>query len=92
MNKTDLIKALSESLGTTRVHAADILDAIFGENGIILGNLTDVGDKVRVTGFGVFEVKERKARKARNPKTGETISVPAKVVRKFHFLRAKEVE
>jgi DNA-binding protein HU-beta len=92
MNKGDLIKALAEELAEPRARAARIFDAVFGENGVILGNLIDPGDKVRVSGFGVFEVKQRNARKARNPVTNEAIDVPAKVVRKFRFLKAKQVD
>ena len=93
MNKAELVGALAEALGDTKASASHILDVIFGEQGVILGSLNEPGDKVRVTGFGVFEVKERKARTARNPKTGAVVKVGAKTVRKFHFLGgAKEVE
>lgn len=92
MNKGDIIKALAEELAEPRSRASVIYDAVFGENGVILGNLVEVGDKVRVSGFGVFEVKQRNPRKARNPVTGDPINVPAKVVRKFRFLKAKQVE
>lgn len=78
MNKRDLIDAISDRLGdkktaTEAVNA--VLDAIQGA--------VAKGDKVAITGFGVFEKADRPARTARNPATGATIKVPKSSVPKF---------
>ena len=85
MNKVELITAVAESLGETKARSAQILESIFGGEGVIQGSLHK-GETVRVSGFGVFSVKQRKARLARNPKTGTKVQVPAKKIPHFRFL------
>ena len=76
MNKSDLVNALADRAAVTKADASRAIDALFGGNGIIAGALkTD--DRVQITGFGTFEAKHRKARTGRNPRTGDTISIPA---------------
>ena len=70
MNKADLIEALSARLGDKKAASA-ALDAVLQE---IQGAVTK-GDKVAITGFGVFEKRVRGARTARNPRTGEAVKV-----------------
>jgi DNA-binding protein HU-beta len=70
MNKTELIEALSTRLGD-RKSAATALEAFVTE----VQNAVTKGDKVAITGFGVFEKRERAARTARNPRTGEAVKV-----------------
>jgi DNA-binding protein HU-beta len=70
MNKTELIEALSARLGD-RKSAATALEAFVTE----VQNAVTKGDKVAITGFGVFEKRERAARTARNPRTGESVKV-----------------
>jgi DNA-binding protein HU-beta len=70
MNKTELIEALSARLGD-RKSAATALEAFVTE----VQNAVTKGDKVAITGFGVFEKRERAARTARNPRTGEAVKV-----------------
>ena len=70
MNKTELIEVLSTRLGD-RKSATAALDAFVTE----VQNAVTKGDKVSITGFGVFEKRERAARTARNPRTGETVKV-----------------
>jgi DNA-binding protein HU-beta len=70
MNKTELIEALSARLGD-RKSAATALEAFVTE----VQNAVTKGDKVSITGFGVFEKRDRAARTARNPRTGETVKV-----------------
>ena len=76
MNKSDLIDALANQAGMTKADAARALEAMFGSSGIIASALK-AGDKVQITGFGAFEAKHRKARTGRNPRTGDTIQIPA---------------
>ena len=76
MNKSDLVDALANQAGMTKADAARALEAMFGSSGIIASALK-AGDKVQITGFGAFEAKHRKARTGRNPRTGDTIQIPA---------------
>ncbi|MCX7568942.1 HU family DNA-binding protein [Tumebacillus sp. DT12] len=79
MNKTDLVNLVSEKAELSKKDAASAVDAVF--DGIIeaLAN----GDKVQLIGFGNFEVRERSARKGRNPQTGEEIEIAAAKVPAF---------
>lgn len=79
MNKAELVTALAERLGGNKKAAADTLDTVI--DAIYRG--VAKGDKVGITGFGVFEKVERKARTARNPKTGASVRVKKSTVPKF---------
>jgi DNA-binding protein HU-beta len=70
MNKAELIEALSARLGDRKAATA-ALDAVLSE----IQNAVTKGEKVSITGFGVFEKRDRAARTARNPRTGETVKV-----------------
>jgi DNA-binding protein HU-beta len=70
VNKAELIEALSGRLGD-RKSATAALDAVLAE----IQNAVTKGDKVSITGFGVFEKRIRAARTARNPRTGESVKV-----------------
>ena len=71
MNKNELSAAIAAKAGLTRKDAEAALCAM---SDIIAESLKN-GEKVQIVGFGAFEVKERPARKARNPKTGEEIQI-----------------
>ncbi len=79
MNKTELINEVAGEVGLTKrvvarvinVTIEVIVDALFGD------------DKVTLVGFGTFRVRKRKARKGRNPQTGEELQILAKRVPKF---------
>ncbi len=73
MNKTELIAAVAEKTGLTKKDAERVVSATFET---ITCSLVE-GDKVQVSGFGIFEVKTREARVGRNPRTKETIQIPA---------------
>ena len=79
MNKTDLISSIAESAGLTKKDAEKALSATFDS---ISGALAK-GDKVQLIGFGTFEVRERAARKGRNPATGKEIKIAASKVPAF---------
>ena len=79
MNRTTLIVRMAEKSELTKKQAEAALNA-FTET--ILEALKE-GDKVQLTGFGTFEVKERAARVGRKPSTGETIEIPAKKLPTF---------
>ena len=79
MNKAELKNFVAELAGTTKKDAGIAIDAVL--EGIRTGVIED--GKVTLVGFGTFTTAVRKARKARNPKTGEAVDVPAKIVPKF---------
>jgi DNA-binding protein HU-beta len=79
MNKADLVNKVHEVLDTTKVEAERVVDCVFET---ITATMKD-GDQVSVAGFGIFEGKMKAAGTARNPRTGETVQVPAKRVPKF---------
>lgn len=71
MNKTELIQAVSTASELSKKDATKAVDAVFDS---ILNALKD-GDKVQLIGFGNFEIRERAARKGRNPQTGDEIEI-----------------
>ncbi len=84
MNKQDIIEAVHGVLGTTKKQAEDVVETVVSS---IIGSLKK-GDDVSIAGLGIFAVKARKARTARNPKTGELIQVAAMKVPKFRAAKA----
>ena len=79
MNKTELVASVADKAGLTKKDAEKAVNALFAsvEEALV------ASDKVQVIGFGTFEVKERDARKGRNPQTGKEIKIGAKKVVKF---------
>ena len=73
MNKTELIAAVAAKTGLTKKDAERVVNATVDA---IAESLVK-GDKVQLSGFGIFEVKAREARVGRNPRTKETIQIPA---------------
>ena len=79
MNKTELINAVAEASELSKQDATKAVDSVFDT---ILDALKN-GDKIQLIGFGNFEVRERSARKGRNPQTGAEIEIPASKVPAF---------
>lgn len=79
MNKAELITSISEKSGLTKKDAEKALNS-FVES---VQEALVQRDKVQLVGFGTFEVRERGARKGRNPQTGEEIEIPAASVPAF---------
>jgi DNA-binding protein HU-beta len=79
IGKADLVDVVAEKTGLTKKDAAAALEAALGA---VVASLKR-GDKVQLTGFGTFEVRERKARKGKNLRTGATIDIPASKVPAF---------
>lgn len=73
MNKTELVAAVAEKTGASKKDSEKLVSAVFET----VTNALVAGDKVALVGFGAFEVKERPARTGRNPRTKETIEIPA---------------
>jgi integration host factor subunit beta len=79
VTKKDLARAIAEEVGVTQAQASAVVQQVF--DGIVE---TVVGEgRIELRNFGVFEVKRRKPRQARNPRTGEKVSVPPKLVVTF---------
>jgi DNA-binding protein HU-beta len=79
MNKTQLIDAIAVKAGLSKAEARKALDALI----VTVGDSLRSGDKVAVVGFGSFSLVERSARNGRNPRSGQTIKIPARKVVKF---------
>jgi DNA-binding protein HU-beta len=86
MNKQDLVRSATERLELSRKDAVELVDGLFAD----IQAAVVSGDAVKIPGFGQFKVRDRAARMARNPATGEQVKVPAKRV--FKFLPAKALK
>ena len=84
MNKADLANAVHEKIGGTKVLAEEVIE-------IVINRIVDTlksGCEVSIAGLGIFSTKQRAARTARNPRTGESVQVPAMKVPKFRAAKA----
>ena len=79
MNKIELIAAVAEKAGMTKVDARKAIDAVLEVSKEELKK----GDKIALVGFGTLGVVNRPARQGRNPRTGKTIKIAAKKVVRF---------
>lgn len=84
MNKQAIVEAIHAKLGGTKVQAEEVMDIMIDS---IVSTLKS-GGEVSIAGLGIFSTKTRAARQARNPRTGETISVPSMKVPKFRAAKA----
>ena len=84
MNKTELIAAAAESAGLTKKDTERVVNAAIDA---ITASLAE-GEKVQISGFGTFEIKEREARVGRNPHTRESMEIPATRVPSFKASKA----
>ena len=85
MTKADLVEEIAAKTGVSKNHTALIVDDLLSA---ISKALSD-GHHLEIRGFGTFKVRERRARVARNPRSGEAVSVPAKLVP--HFKASREL-
>ena len=79
MNKAELIDSVAERLGHSKRDVTAIVDAFIDDTKRAVAK----GEKVAISGFGVFEAQARKARLGRNPRTGETVKIKATKLPKF---------
>jgi DNA-binding protein HU-beta len=86
MNKVDLVRAAMERYEMSRKDAVALIDGVFED----IQAAVCSGEAVKIPGFGQFKVRDRAARIARNPATGQPVKVPAKRV--FKFLPAKALK
>lgn len=84
MNKSELITMAAQNAGMARKDAERVINAAIDAMTAALVN----GDKVQLSGFGSFEVKDREARIGRNPHTKETVEIPATKVPVFKASKA----
>ena len=84
MNKAEIAGRLAGRTGLGKAQAADAVETVFA----VIGGAPAEGEDVRVAGFRMFAVKNRPARAARNPRTGEAVSIPASTVPSFKAARA----
>ncbi len=86
MTKKEIVKTISEQIGMTQLRTKEIVQKTFDA---IVETLVEER-RIELRNFGVFEVKKRAARKARNPRTGDKVDVPEKYV--VTFKPGKEME
>jgi DNA-binding protein HU-beta len=79
VNKNDLVAAVADSAGLSKADSAKAVDSVFD----CIASSLKSGDEVRLVGFGTFSVVRRAASEGRNPRTGETIQIPASNQPKF---------
>lgn len=84
MNKASLAELVQTKIGGTKVQAEEIVESLIDA----IVNTLKGGGEVSIAGLGIFSTKLRKARQARNPRTGASISVPAMKVPKFRAAKA----
>ena len=83
MNKKDIVEAIHTKVGFSKRETAAIVDKALE----LLKTALAEGDSVMISSFGKFSLREKKAHKGRNPKTGESITLPARKVVTFKVSR-----
>ena len=79
MTKAELVEIICEKTGFTRHQSVEFLEQVFA----IMKETLEKGEKIKISGFGNFAVREKRLRKGRNPKTGEEIAISARRVLTF---------
>lgn len=79
MTKQEVVEKMAEQAGLTKADAARALDAFCD----VITEALKAGDKVSLVGFGTYGTSERAAREGRNPRTGETVEIPARTAVTF---------
>ncbi len=79
MTKADLIEAIHSKVGFSKKESADIVEMVFDT----IKDTVERGEKIKISGFGNFEVRDKRSRVGRNPQTGEVIEISARRVLTF---------
>ncbi len=79
LTKADIIETLQAKMGFSRKITAEVVDDLFE----IIKDTLEKGESVKISGFGNFEVREKQARRGRNPQSGEEITISARNVLSF---------
>lgn len=79
MTKADLVETIYEKIGFSRKESAELVDLVFD----LMKETLESGEKIKISGFGNFLVRQKRPRKGRNPQTGEEIEISARRVLTF---------
>jgi integration host factor subunit alpha len=79
MTKADIVEKIHTTTGLSKKDSAEMMESVF----TIMKESLEAGESIKVSGFGNFEVKQKDARRGRNPKTGEAITIAARKVLTF---------
>lgn len=79
MTKAEIVEAIYRKMGITKREAADLVDSFFE---LVREQLED-GESIKLSGFGNFDIRQKRSRRGRNPKTGEEIEITARKVLTF---------
>jgi integration host factor subunit alpha len=79
MTKADIFVKVSENLGISKKESAELVEVVFS----LIKSTLESGEKLKIAGFGNFEVKQKADRRGRNPQTGETITIEARRILTF---------
>jgi len=79
MTKADIVETIYEKVGFSRKESAEIVDLVFD----LMKETLEAGNRIKISGFGNFVVREKRSRKGRNPQTGEEIQISARRVLTF---------
>jgi integration host factor subunit alpha len=79
MTKAEIVEGVYERVGFSKKEAGEMVEMIFD----LMKEVLERGEKIKISGFGNFVVKEKRARKGRNPQTGEAIEIAPRRVLTF---------
>ena len=79
MTKADIVEKVYQKIGFSKKEASELVEMVFGQ----LKDVLCRGDKVKISGFGNFVIREKKSRVGRNPQTGDQITISARRVLTF---------
>jgi integration host factor subunit alpha len=79
MTKADIAQRIQENTNLSKKGSAEMIEAVFS----IIKKTLESGEKLKIAGFGTFEVKQKKDRRGRNPQTGEAITIEARQILTF---------
>jgi integration host factor subunit alpha len=79
MTKADIVESVYEMVGFSKQEAAEMVDTVFE----VMKETLERGEKIKISGFGNFDVKRKQARKGRNPQTGDEIEISSRRVLTF---------
>lgn len=79
MTKADIVEKVANKIGFTKKESQDLVESVFN----LLKSTLESGENIKISGFGKFEVKQKKDRRGRNPQTGESITIEARRILSF---------
>lgn len=79
MTKADIVERVHEKVGFSKKESSEMVEAVFA----LMKSTLESGEKLKIAGFGNFEVKQKADRRGRNPQTGETITIEARRILSF---------